>query len=227
MTHAFTSSDPSDRPGLIQGADGHCRCWWPGTDPQYLAYHDQEWGRPLQTDSVSCDRLLFEKLCLEGFQAGLSWLTILRKRDNFRRAFANFELDQLVTYGEAEIKRLVEDVGIVRHRGKIESVLNNARRAQELRQEYGSLAAFFWQFEPDPATRPPADYATLSSLGQTPESQALSKALKKRGWTFVGPTTMYALMQAMGIVNDHLEGCWVREQVEAERLVFPRGQIRP
>lgn len=205
--------------GLLVGEDGRARCWWHGgSDPLMRAYHDREWGRP-----VADDRRLFEKLCLEGFQSGLSWRTILAKRENFRAAFAGFDFRVLAGWGEAEVRRLLSDAGIVRHRGKIESVLNNARRAAELAAEAGSLAAFFWRFEPDTASRPARlDHATLLTLAKTPESTALSRELKRRGWSFVGPTTMYALMQAMGLVNDHLEGCAFREEVEVERRAFAR-----
>ncbi|NET31785.1 MAG: DNA-3-methyladenine glycosylase I [Cyanothece sp. SIO1E1] len=204
--------------GLITGADGKTRCWWHGGHADYLAYHDHEWGRP-----VNDDRLLFEKICLEGFQSGLSWLTILRKRENFRRAFANFDFERVARYDSTDVERLLQDAGIVRHRRKIESTINNAQKACELAAEFGSLAAYFWQFEPDVTARPQQlDYATLSQLGKTSESTVLSKELKRRGWSFVGPTTVYAFMQAMGIVNDHLEGCMVRDQVEAERHQFTR-----
>ncbi|MCB2055501.1 MAG: DNA-3-methyladenine glycosylase I [Geminicoccaceae bacterium] len=193
--------------GLIEGEDGRCRCGWAGTDPLYRAYHDREWGRP-----VFDDRRLFEKICLEGFQSGLSWLTILRKRENFRRAFAGFDLATVAGFDDADVTRLLADTGIVRHRGKIVSTINNARCALELVAEEGSLAAYFWRFEPHPSTRPErCDRASLALLTRTEESIALSKDLKRRGWTFVGPTTAYAFMQAMGLVNDHLEGCWVRE----------------
>jgi DNA-3-methyladenine glycosylase I len=209
---------PDDPDGLVTGPDGRRRCWWQGQDPLYRAYHDAEWGRP-----VASDRTLFEKLSLEGFQAGLSWLTILKKRENFRRAFAGFELEAVARFGPADVERLLADPGIVRHRGKIEAVIGNARRALELQAEAGSLAAFVWSFEPAPETRPTRlDRATLGALAQTPESTALSKALKSRGWRFVGPTTAYAFMQAMGLVNDHLEGCCGREVVEAERCRFTR-----
>ncbi len=197
--------------GLIVGPDGRERCAWSGSDPLYMAYHDQEWGRP-----TADDRYLFEKLCLEGFQAGLSWLTILRKRENFRRAFAEFDAEALCRFGPDDVTRLLGDAGIVRHRGKIESVLNNARRAIELRAEAGSIAAFARRFAPDPAARPRRlDWATLRTITTTPESTALSKALRKRGWSFVGPTTVYAFMQAVGLVDDHVGGCWVGEQVDA------------
>ena len=210
--------------GLIRGEDGQHRCWWHGNDPIYRAYHDNEWGRP-----VAVDRTLFEKLSLEGFQAGLSWLTILRKRDNFRRAFRGFEIDVVARFGPPDVERLLQDAGVVRHRGKIEAVIDNAKRAQDLQAEAGSLAAFVWSFEPSPASRPRClDRTTLSSLAQTPDSKALSKALKQHGWRFVGPTTCYAFMQAMGLVNDHLDGCCIRAVAEAERTAFtrPRAIVR-
>ncbi|MFN0092081.1 MAG: DNA-3-methyladenine glycosylase I [Acidimicrobiales bacterium] len=204
--------------GLRLGADGRVRCWWPGVDEGYLAYHDAEWGRP-----VADDARLFEKLCLEGFQAGLSWLTILRKRERFRSAFAGFDPELVAQFGPADCERLMGDAGIVRNRAKIEATINNAARALELIEEAGSLAAFVWRFEPAAQARPAAlDHAALSQLAQSAESKALSKELKKRGWRFVGPTTVYAFMQAMGLVNDHLEGCWVRPEVEAARAALPR-----
>ena len=179
------------------------RCWWCGTDPLYVEYHDSEWGKP-----VTDDRRLFEKVCLEGFQAGLSWLTILRKRENFRRAFANFDVDRVARYTARDVTRLLGDEGIVRHRGKIESTINNAQRAIELREEYGSLSSYFWRWEPDPVTRPRRiTREALMGMATSPESTALSKDLRKRGWTFVGPTTIYAFMQAMGLVNDHVDDC--------------------
>ena len=194
-------TDPIE--GLRRSVDGRVRCAWCGEDALYTAYHDEEWGRPT-TD----DRYLFEKLCLEGFQSGLSWITILRKRENFRRAFANFEAAALVHFGEADVQRLLGDAGIVRHRGKIESVLNNARRVLELRAEAGSLHAFVRPFAPPP--RPARlDWTALRTIPKSPESTALSKALRQRGWSFVGPTTVYAFMQAVGLVDDHVEGCWV------------------
>ncbi|NNG04347.1 MAG: DNA-3-methyladenine glycosylase I [Inquilinus sp.] len=199
-------------------SDGRARCWWCGDDPLYRDYHDREWGRP-----VTDDRRLFEKICLEGFQAGLSWLTILRKRENFRRAFAGFDIGRVAAFGPDDVERLLGDAGIVRHRGKIESTVNNADRALDLVAEYGSLAAYFWRHEPAPASRPPTlDRATLGTLGKTPESTALGRDLKRRGWTFVGPTTVYAFMQAMGLVNDHLEGCGIRPEAEAERAALSR-----
>ncbi|HSK10549.1 MAG TPA: DNA-3-methyladenine glycosylase I [Vicinamibacterales bacterium] len=200
----------SDREGLVTGADGRTRCWWCGSATEYLAYHDTEWGFP-----VTDDRRLFEKICLEGFQAGLSWITILRKREAFRRAFAGFDIEKVARFTAAGVERLLEDAAIVRHRGKIESVINNARRARDLIDEFGSLSAFFWRFEPPPAARPVRlTRASLVGMNTSPESAALSKELKRRGWSFVGPTTVYAFMQAMGLVNDHLEGCDVREDVE-------------
>ena len=207
-----------DGTGLILGDDGHQRCWWHGGAEDYQTYHDNEWGWP-----VDDDRRLFEKICLEGFQSGLSWLTILRKRENFRAAFANFEFDRVARFGDKDIARLLQDAGIVRHRGKIEASINNAQRAIEMVEERGSLAAYFWSFEPEPKARPKRlDYATLSQIAVTPESTALSKDLKKRGWKFVGPTTVYAFMQAMGLVNDHLEGCICRAEAEAARAKFKR-----
>jgi DNA-3-methyladenine glycosylase I len=209
----------NDPIGLVTGPDDLPRCWWPGADPLYLAYHDTEWGRP-----VADDQRLFEKLCLEGFQSGLSWLTILRKRENFRAAFAGFDFRQVAGFGPADVERCVADAGIVRHRGKIESVVNNARRAIELIDEAGSLAAFVWSYEPGPKDRPPyIDRAAI--VPSTPQSVALSKALRKRGWSFVGPTTVHAFMQAMGLVNDHLEGCFCRADAEAERNAFVRPKL--
>ncbi len=204
--------------GSVVGQDGRPRCFWQGGAPDYADYHDLEWGFP-----VDDDNRLFEKICLEGFQAGLSWLTILRKRENFRRAFAGFDIAGVASFGERDVERLVGDAGIVRHRGKIESTINNARHALELIENEGSLAAYFWRFEPAPADRPARlDWSTLQTLGKTAESTELSKDLKKRGWSFVGPTTVYAFMQAMGLVNDHLEGCFCRAEVEQARAAFVR-----
>lgn len=204
--------------GLIAGPDGAVRCFWPGEDEAYIRYHDHEWGLP-----VADDVRLFEKICLEGFQSGLSWLTILRKRENFREAFDRFDFGKIAGYGRKDVDRLLSDAGIVRHRGKIESTINNAKRAVEMAEEFGSLGAYFWRWEPDPKTRPKRlDLATLRNLGKTPESIALSKDLKKRGWSFVGPTTAYAFMQAMGMVNDHIDGCAHRERTEAARSAFVR-----
>lgn len=194
------------------------RCGWCGDHLDYQAYHDTEWGFP-----VGDDRRLFEKLCLEGFQSGLSWLTILRKRAAFRRAFADFDYDRLARWNARSVERLLQDPGIVRHRGKIEATLSNARAARALRDEFGSLAAFFWHFEPDDADRPERlDEPSLLALAQTPASAAMAKALKCRGFRFVGPTTAYAFMQSMGIVNDHAEHCDTRAAVERERARFRR-----
>jgi len=203
--------------GIVRGPDGVARCAWCDSDELYRAYHDREWGFP-QRD----DRRLFEKVCLEGFQSGLSWLTILRKRENFRRAFAEFDFERLARFTKRDVERLLGDAGIVRHRGKIESVLNNAKRACELAEERGSLAKYFWSFEPSASERPTrVTWSALLAMPKTPASTALSKDLRKRGWTYVGPTTLYALMQAMGLVNDHLEGCDVRERAEKGRKSSP------
>jgi len=207
--------------GLIEGTDAQIRCWWPGDKPDYLAYHDHEWGQP-----VTDDLRLFEKICLEGFQSGLSWLTILRKRDNFRTAFDNFDFEKIAMYDDDDIARLVADAGIVRHRGKIVSTINNAKRALELRSEAGSLAAYFWAHEPGSDERPETvtyEWAMANPTSET--SRRLSKDLKKRGWTFVGPTTVYAFMQAMGLVNDHLEGCACRARIETARTSLKRPQL--
>ena len=194
----------SPTPGLWKGTDGQVRCAWCSASPEYVAYHDTEWGVPVYDD----DRRLFEKICLEGFQSGLSWLTILRKRDNFRRGFANFDIQQVARFGKRDVGRLLKDAGIVRHRGKIESTINNARRCEELIEEFGSLSNYVWRFEPRARTRPKKlTWDVLKTMSTSPESIALSKDLRRRGWTFVGPTTMYAFMQAMGLVNDHLHGC--------------------
>ncbi|TDH38469.1 DNA-3-methyladenine glycosylase I [Pseudohoeflea suaedae] len=208
----------TDHDGLIVGADGVTRCFWPGDLPDYLHYHDHEWGLP-----VADDVRLFEKICLEGFQSGLSWLTILRKRENFRSAFAGFDFHKVATFGDADVERLVQDAGIIRHRGKIVSTINNANRAIELQKECGSLAAYFWSWEPGAADRPAAmDYATLRANPTTEISTRISKDLKKRGWSFVGPTTVYAFMQAMGLVNDHIAGCECRAKVDKARADFER-----
>ena len=204
--------------GLVIDPAGRSSCWWHAGLADYAAYHDAEWGRP-----VTEDRRLFEKIVLEGFQSGLSWLTILRKRENFRRAFAGFDFVEVAEFGPADIERLVADAGIVRHRGKILSAIGNGARARALADEFGSLAAYFWRFEPAPEERPVRlDRQGLAAVGTPPFAVALSRDLKKRGWTFVGPTTVYAFMQAMGLVNDHVEGCWCRHEVEAERAAFVR-----
>ena len=198
--------------------DGVARCAWPGDQADYCAYHDHEWGRP-----VADDHRLFEKICLEGFQSGLSWLTILRKRENFRRAFNDFDYERVARFNERSVARLLGDAGIVRHRGKIESAIGNAKHARALADEFGSLSAYFWRFEPDPASRPrQITPAALRRLTESAESLALSRDLRARGWSFVGPTTLYAFMQAMGMVNDHVEGCAFRAPVEAERRAFRR-----
>jgi DNA-3-methyladenine glycosylase I len=204
--------------GVVVGEDGRRRCFWAASAADYAAYHDVEWGRP-----VVDDRRLFEKLCLEGFQAGLSWLTILRKREAFRAGFARFDFERVARFGERDVARLLADAGIVRHRGKIEATISNAQRACELVDAEGSLAAYVWRFEPPPASRPRrVTRRALMTLSQSDGSRALSKDLKRRGWRFVGPTTVYAFMQAMGLVNDHLDGCPVRPQVESARRTLRR-----
>jgi DNA-3-methyladenine glycosylase I len=209
---------PSPPDGLLPGPDEKLRCAWGLSAPDYLRYHDEEWGL-----ATADDVRLFEKVCLEGFQSGLSWLTILRKREAFRRAFAGFDLERVARFGARDVTRLLGDAGIVRHRGKIESTINNARRALALRDERGSLASYFWSFEPSRTARPKRlTWAALLEMTKTPESVALSKDLKRRGWTFVGPTTVYAFMQAVGIVNDHLDGCAVRAAAERARSAFVR-----
>ena len=208
--------------GLIAGGDGRARCWWGSSPEIYQAYHDTEWGRP-----VLDDRRLFEKICLEGFQSGLSWLTILRKRENFRTAFAGFDFMRVARFTPSRVEQLLGDAGIVRHRGKIESTINNAHRAIEMAGEFGSLAAYFWQYEPDPRSRPKRlTRAALTAMNTSPESIALSKDLRRRGWTYVGPTTVYAFMQAMGLVNDHLDGCSAREEAERARRDLVRSGVR-
>lgn len=193
-------------------------CPWAGSDPLYIAYHDKEWGRP-----VTDDTRLFEKLCLEGFQSGLSWITILRKRENFRAAFAGFDIETVAQFGEDDVTRLLADAGIVRHRGKINATINNAQRALELRKAFGSLARYFWSFEPKPETRPDDfSWDSLRKIAQTDASKALSKDLRKRGFAFVGPTTCYAFMQAMGMVNDHIDTCPCRSEVDAAREALAR-----
>jgi DNA-3-methyladenine glycosylase I len=203
--------------GVVVG-EGLARCWWCAGDPIYEQYHDVEWGRP-----VADDTRLFEKLCLEGFQSGLSWLTILRKRDNFRRAFKSFDLEAVARFNSRSVERLMGDAGIVRNRAKIEATINNARRCLELVDEAGSLASYVWSYEPDPVSRPRRVTAgTLMETTSSPEAAAMSKDLKRRGWAFVGPTTVYSFMEAMGLVNDHVEGCAFRKEVEDERLRFDR-----
>ncbi len=196
----------------LAGPDGRRRCRWCVATAEYTAYHDREWGFPLADD-----RRLFEKLSLEGFQSGLSWRTILAKRERFRAVFHHFDIARIARFGARDVERLLEDSGIVRHRGKIEAVIHNARCAGELIEREGSLAAFVWRYEPDPARR-----RAPSAAATSPESVALSKALKRQGWRFVGPTTVYAFMQAMGLVNDHAAGCVVRAEVERARRRFKR-----
>jgi DNA-3-methyladenine glycosylase I len=190
---------------LVRGDDGRRRCWWGASSLEYVAYHDDEWGRPVRDD-----RGIYERLVLEGFQSGLSWLTILRKRQNFRKAFANFEIERVARFGERDVTRLLNDAGIVRHRGKIEAAIANAKAAAALDRP---LAELVWSFAPPRRRRAPRALGDLPAT--TPESTALSKELKKRGFRFVGPTTAYATMQACGLVNDHIVGCWVRAEVEA------------
>jgi DNA-3-methyladenine glycosylase I len=196
---------PGALTALVRGEDGRRRCWWGASTPDYLAYHDEEWGHP-----VTDDRGIYERMVLEGFQSGLSWLTILRKREAFRGAFENFEIERVARFGERDVKRLLDDAGIVRHRGKIEAAIANAKAAAALDVP---LAELVWSFAPPRRRRAPRSLEDLPAL--TPESTALSKELKKRGFRFVGPTTAYATMQACGLVNDHLAGCWVRSRVEA------------
>lgn len=207
-----------DKPGLTTDESGLTRCTWRDAAPEYPRYHDHEWGVP-----VADDIQLYEKICLEGFQAGMAWITILRKRESFRRAFEGFDFRRVAQYGEADIERLMADPGIVRNRAKIVSAINNARRACELVAETGSLARWVWAFEPGPDERPArVDWAYWTANPTSAASVRLSKALKKRGWSYVGPTTMYALMQALGMVNDHLEGCVCRAHIEQLRRQFKR-----
>jgi DNA-3-methyladenine glycosylase I len=205
---------PIRRDGVLVGEDGVARCWWADSAPEYRAYHDTEWGFP-----VADERRLFEKLSLEGFQAGLSWLTILRKREAFRAAFAGFDYERVASFGDDDVARLLADASIVRNRGKIEAVINNARRAVELAADGGSLAQLVWSFEPE-VHDPDVHRGGLVSI--TGESRALARELKRRGWRFVGPTTVYAFMQAMGLVNDHLTGCQTRNAARAARDAFTR-----
>ena len=199
---------------VVPGPDGKPRCGWCGNIAEFFPYHDTEWGFP-----VDDDRRLFEKLCFESFQSGLSWRTILNKRESFRAAFDNFQIENVAHFSENDVKRLLLDTGIIRHRGKIEAVINNAARVQELIVEEGSFAAYVWRYEPDPdSIGPPQSQST------SPESIALSKDLKKRGWRFVGPTTVYAFLQSMGLINDHVEGCVTRVEVTRAREAFARPE---
>ena len=199
-------------PNPVPGPDAKMRCSWSIVTPEYVRYHDTEWGFP-----VVDDRRLFEKICLEGFQSGLSWRTILAKREDFRRVFHGFDYDRVATFKEKDVERLLQDASIIRHLGKIEATINNAKRAQEMIKAEGSLAAYFWSYEPDEETLPPPQTITTS-----PESIAISKDLKKRGWKFVGPTTVFAFIQAMGLINDHVDGCVTREKVEKARKKLKR-----
>ncbi|MEK9971180.1 MAG: DNA-3-methyladenine glycosylase I [Ferrovibrio sp.] len=203
--------------GTLPGPDGKPRCRWCSIAPEFPAYHDKEWGFP-----VDDDRRLFEKLCLEGFQSGLSWRTILAKRENFRAAFRNFDFDKVARFTQRDVERLLKDEGIVRHRGKIEAVINNAQRARETVKAHGSLAAFFWRHEPNEKA-----LAKPQTVSTSAEAIALSKELKKLGWGFVGPTTVYAFMQATGLINDHAEGCVIRPKAAKARKAFRRPGVKP
>lgn len=208
--------------GVRTTSDGITRCWWCVGDPLYQSYHDDEWGRPEASDTR-----LFEKLCLEGFQSGLSWLTILRKRENFRRAFKSFDIPSVARFNDRSVERLMADAGIVRNRAKIEATINNAKRCLDLIDEFGNLAAYAWSFEPDERPRSwTADWAALMNIGTSAQAAAMSKDLKRRGWSFVGPTTVYSFMEAMGLVNDHVNRCAIRDEVERERERFRRPTSR-
>ena len=200
---------------LVPGTDGRPRCRWSAAAPEFIAYHDAEWGFP-----VADDRRLFEKICLEGFQSGLSWRTILAKRENFRTAFLGFDFEKVARFSEADVERLLGDTGIVRHRGKIEAVINNAQRACELVSREGPLAVYLWQFEPGAD-----ELAEPQTLSTSPLSIRLSKALKAQGWKFVGPTTVFAFMQAMGLINDHAMGCAIRADAERARAAFTPPRV--
>lgn len=208
---------PNSSSNTIKSDDGATRCWWPGTDLLYCEYHDHEWGMP-----VDDDNRLFEKMCLEGFQSGLSWITVLKKRDAFRRNFKDFDFRKVAKFRESHVEKMLQDAGIIRHRGKIESTINNAKQAIRVVDEFGSLAAFFWQFEPK---RSPVIRSRKQVAATTEESTALSKELKRRGWKFVGPTTCYALMQAMGMVNDHIRTCDAWQRVQQARDAFQRPEL--
>lgn len=202
--------------------NGQHRCWWPGEDAQYIDYHDTEWGRP-----VIDDTRLYEKLCLEGFQSGLAWITVLRKRENFRDAFKNFDLDEVARFTSSDIERLLGNAGIIRHRGKIEATINNAARALELLEETGSISQYIWQYAPDlPFGRDGISDHPMGFVSTSPSSVALSKDLKKRGWKFVGPTTIYSFMQSMGLVNDHVEGCFARDECETLRIATRTAMVK-
>jgi len=225
MLRTMTDADvtPVDlSPALLTGADGRARCRWSLSAPEYVAYHDHEWGRPVLDDDG-----IYERLCLEGFQSGLSWLTILRKREAFRGAFAGFSIEAVAAFGSDDVERLLGDAGIVRNRQKIEAAIGNARAALGVIEARGSLASLFWEFQPErPADRPASGAAPRSMAdipAETPESRALARELKRLGFRFVGPTTAYAHMQATGIVNDHLEGCWVYDEVEREQVAAAKA----
>lgn len=208
--------------GAISGEDGVARCWWCRGDPLYQTYHDFEWGRP-----VADGNRLFEKLCLEGFQSGLSWITILRKRENFRKAFKSFDIESVARFNARRVDRLLSDAGIVRNKAKIESTINNGRRCSSLIEEFGSLGDYVWSYEPDEGSRPARfDWPTLERLGTSVEALSMSKDLKRRGWSFVGPTTVYSFMQAVGLVNDHVSACDFRADVENQRRSFSRPDQR-
>jgi DNA-3-methyladenine glycosylase I len=208
--------------GVVTADDGIARCWWCVGDALYRRYHDDEWGRP-----VADDRKIFEKICLEGFQSGLSWLTILRKRENFRKAFKSFDIEAVARFNVRTSNRLLLDAGIVRNRAKIEATVNNARRCLALIEEFGSLAAYVWSFEPKDDSRPTSlDWDTLVQMGPSEEAKAMSKDLKRRGWAFVGATTVYSAMESIGLVNDHLTGCDLRDDVEGQRSGFRRPAPR-
>lgn len=214
----MTNVEIAPAAGLKRFADGHMRCWWCTSAPDGMSYHDGEWGLP-----VADDFRLFEKICLEGFRSGLSWLTILRRRENFRRAFRGFDYRAVAAFTGEDLRRLLGNTGIVRHRAKIDSAVNNARRACELADEEGSLARYFWRFEPDAGQRPAAiNRSVLMNMNSTPESEAMARDLKRRGWSFIGPISAYSFMQSMGIVNDHVDGCEVRDEVERQRTAFER-----
>lgn len=203
--------------GVVEGEDGKLRCWWCVGDALNQAYHDLEWGRP-----VDDDQRIFEKICLEGFQSGLSWLTILRKRDNFRKAFKSFDIESVARFNTRKLDQLMLDAGIVRNRAKVEATINNARRCLELLGDRGSLAAHVWSFEPKKRPHRRLDRKTLTELDPSDEAKALSKDLKRRGWSFVGPTTIYSVMESIGLVNDHLDKCHFQRDVEKERSSFIR-----
>jgi len=214
----MTNSNSELPEGLIRGADGKPRCFWAASAPEFDHYHDTEWGFP-----VHDEHKLFEKVCLEGFQSGLSWRTIFNKRPAFREVFLDFDFEKVAKFGDADVQRLLKDARIIRHRGKIEATINNAQRACEAVEEHGSLGALLWRYEPPPERRPDRfTHADLRSTSKTEDSKKLAKDLKKLGWKFFGPTTAYAFMQAMGLVNDHIEGCIVRDACEDARTAFAR-----